>query len=303
MRCLIPRIPDAGEDRQLVQYINPRYDLRFLPNYLISSVPWCLWNIERYIYKTTKHLGRKLLFRSASILHSLSNMTMTDNSPPPSPNTYKQDCDQASSAADTIILVATSLRRPNQPIPLPLSAVNRNLCYHFPSPPLSNSSSPRSPTSQRTSPVSASSRQGRKHTPNSSRTVSTHGRRRSSLSTCSFHVSQLDQYGPPPHPAPTTPLPPIPGAPRVPFTTPQQERNRYSSYELMDKLRRLEKQQTDTDCKTKRHSVPILKKQQHITTPNEVPGVRRYNLDSKVKRERIMARRASIEEKLEKPEI
>jgi hypothetical protein len=71
----------------------------------------------------------------------------------------------------------------------------------------------------------------------------------------------------------------------------------------MDKLRRLEKQQTDTDCKTKRHSVPILKKQQHITTPNEVPGVRRYNLDSKVKRERIMARRASIEEKLEKPEI
>lgn len=230
-------------------------------------------------------------------------MTMTDNSPPPSPNTYKQVGDQGSSAAETIISVATSLRRPSQPIPLPLSAINRNLCYQFPSPPLSNSSSPRSPTSPRVSPVSASSRQGRKHTRNASRTVSTHGRRRSSLSTCSLHASQLEeQYGPPPYPAPTTPLPPIPGAPRVPFTTPQQERNRYSSYELMDKLRQLEKQQTDTDCRNKRHSVPMLKTQ-HITTPNEIPGVRRHNLDSKDKRERIMVRRASIEEKLEKPQI
>jgi hypothetical protein len=231
---------------------------------------------------------------------------MTDNSPPPSPDTCKEDGDEGSSATDTIISVATSLRRPSQPVPLPLSAVNRNLCYHFPSPPLSNSSSPRSPTSPRTSPVSASSRQGRKHTRNASRTVSTHGRRRSSLSTCSFHINQLEEeYGPPPHPAPTTPLPPIPGAPRVPFTTPQQERNRYSSYELMDKLHRLEKQQADPERKNKRHSAPMLTTRQ-TTSPNGGPGelrVRRYNVDSTEKRERIAARRISIDERLEQSQI
>ena len=235
---------------------------------------------------------------------------MTEDSPPPSPRTCKRDGDggddeRSSGATDPIISVANSLRRPSQPIPLPLSAVNRNLCYHFPSPPPSTASSPRSPTSPRTSPVTASARQGRKHTRNVSRTVSTHARRRSSLSTCSFHISQLEEeFGPPPHPAPTTPLPPIPGAPRVPFTTPQQERNRYSSYELRDKLHRLEKQQTDTDCKNKRHSAPAMKTQQHLLTPNNnSPGVRRYHLDSGEKRDRILARRASREDKLEKTQI
>lgn len=238
-------------------------------------------------------------------------MTMTaDNSPPPSPDrdACKPEGDRGSSATDDIIVAATSLRRPNQPIPLPLSAVNRNLCYNFPSPPLSTtSSSPRSPTSPRTSPVTASARHGtRKHTRNSSsRAMSTHSRRRSSLSTCSFHASQLEQqddFGPPPHPAPTTPLPPVPGAPRIPFTTPQQERNRYSSYELMDKLRRLETaQMSDQDGKrNKRHSAPPLRTHgHHVSTPNTTLAMRRLHLDSGEKRELILARRASREDKLQ----
>ena len=62
----------------------------------------------------------------------------------------------------------------------------------------------------------------------------------------------------PPHPAPTTPLPPTPGAPRVPFTTPAQERNRYSSYELYDKLALLEKIQTAREVRKKRHVGEIV---------------------------------------------
>jgi hypothetical protein len=117
--------------------------------------------------------------------------------------------------------------------------------------------SPRTPGTRRLS-----------HGRSTSRTTSTHNRRRSSLST-SFHVSQLigAEYGPPPHPAPTTPLPPTPGAPRIPFTTPAQERNRYSSYELYDKLVLLDKQQRETDTRKKRHSAPPLRAQLSLPLP------------------------------------
>jgi len=62
-----------------------------------------------------------------------------------------------------------------------------------------------------------------------------------------FHVTLVIEaaFGPPSHPAPTTGLPPTPGAPRVPFTTPAQEWNHYSSQALYDKLRQLEKQQKE----------------------------------------------------------
>jgi hypothetical protein len=73
------------------------------------------------------------------------------------------------------------------------------------------------------------------------------------------HVNQLmdTEYGPSPHPAPTAPLPPIPGAPRIPYTTPQEVHNRHSSYELLEKLRALERQQKEEE-KKKRHSAPSL---------------------------------------------
>jgi hypothetical protein len=46
-----------------------------------------------------------------------------------------------------------------------------------------------------------------------------------------------------------------------------------------------------------------MKTQQHLLTPNNSPGVRRYQLDSGEKRDRILARRASREDKLEKTQI
>ena len=153
---------------------------------------------------------------------------------------------------------------------LPQSAINKSLYYHFPTPPQSPHSPTLSPTSPRvTSPLTPTSRRP-KHARNTSRNTSatsTHTRRRSSLST-SVHISQLieAEYGPPPHPAPTTPLPPIPGAPRVPYTTPAQERNRYSSYELYDKLMLLNKQQIEA-TKKKRHSAPALKTQLSLPLP------------------------------------
>ena len=192
-------------------------------------------------------------------------MTMTDTSPPPSPSSLKPTENPDASATDSTAASVPQLRHPT----LPQSAINKSLYYHFPTPPQSPHS-PTLPVSPRvTSPLTPTSRRP-KHARNTSRntsTTSTHTRRRSSLST-GFHVSQLieAEYGPPPHPAPTTPLPAIPGAPRIPYTTPAQERNRYSAYELYDKLMLLNKQQIEATRK-KRHSAPVLKTQLSLPLP------------------------------------
>ena len=176
-------------------------------------------------------------------------MTMTDRSPPLSPQSVKTH----DSIADS---------QPSVDMTLPHSAINRSLYYHFPTPPQSPSSPTYSCSPRVTSPrrPSLPGIPRPKHVRNASRNTSiNHARRRSSLSM-SFHISQLmeSEYGPPPHPAPTAPLPPVPGAPRIPFTTPAQERQRYSSYELFDKLRLLELRQKE-DMQRKRHSAPPLK--------------------------------------------
>jgi hypothetical protein len=192
-------------------------------------------------------------------------MTITDTSPPPSPSLLKPTDNPDISATDSTAVSAPQLRHPT----LPQSAINKSLYYHFPTPPQSPHSPTLLPTSPRvTSPLTPTSRRP-KHARNTSRNTSitsSHTRRRSSLST-SFHISQFieAEYGPPPHPAPTTPLPPIPGAPRIPYTTPAQERNRYSSHELYDKLVLLNKQQEAT--RKKRHSAPALKTQLSLPLP------------------------------------
>lgn len=166
---------------------------------------------------------------------------MTDISPPPSPDALKHTENQD--------LPGTCSTPSSQSYPtLTSSAINRGLYYQFPSPPRS----PRSPQILSSQPITsprskASSSRGPNGNRNTSRTASassTHTRGRPSFPT----VVEME-YGPPPHPAPTSPLPQIPGAPRVPFTTPAQERNRHSSYELCDKLRLLEKQQKENDAK------------------------------------------------------
>jgi hypothetical protein len=207
-------------------------------------------------------------------------MTMTDTSPPPSPSSLKPTEIPDTSITDSTAVSVPQLSHPT----LPQSAINKSLYYHFPTPPQSPLSPALSPTSPRvTSPLTPSSRRP-KHARNISRNTSatsTHTRRRSSLST-SFHISQLTEaeYGPPPHPAPTTPLPPIPGAPRVPFTTPAQERNRYSSYELYDKLALLNKQQIEATRK-KRHSAPALKTQLSAPQPTlQSADIRRTTSDT-----------------------
>jgi hypothetical protein len=191
-------------------------------------------------------------------------MTMTDSSPPPSPSPLKYIEDEESYMADT---ETTANDFSNHPT-LPPSAIIRSYCYRFPTPP----QSPHSPTSPRgTSPQSPTSRRP-KHTRKTSRTAntsaSTHSRRRSSLST-SIHIRELmeAEYGPPPHPAPTTPLPPVPGAPRIPYTTPAQERSRFSSYELWTKLSLVEKQERDEAKKKKRHSAPPLRTKFSLPLP------------------------------------
>lgn len=180
---------------------------------------------------------------------------MTDSSPPPSPNAVKE-FNRSSPTTDS---TADSTTHPT----LPRSAINKNLFYQFPTPPQSPNSPTTSTFPRGSSPRSASFSGGRrpKHIRSDSRTASgMHTRRRSSLST-GFHMTDLkkDEYGPPPHPAPTTPLPPVPGAPRVPYTTPAQERNRYSAYELFDKLRIVELDQQRKEKKKKRHSAPPLR--------------------------------------------
>jgi len=186
-------------------------------------------------------------------------MTMTDSSPPPSPHDVKQFRESMTDSPAP----SPTTTHPT----LPRSAINKQLFFDFPTPP----QSPNSPTTRSfprgTSSRSASFSGGRrpKHIRNDSRSASTkHTRRRSSLSA-GFHMNDLrkEEYGPPLHPAPTTPLPPVPGAPRIPHTTPAQEQKRhslydqYSSYELVDKLRVLEDQQKNKMYK--RHSAPPLR--------------------------------------------
>jgi len=188
---------------------------------------------------------------------------MTVTSPPPSPNFVKPDIVD-NDPIQMAMTMSASISRDNHPT-LPSHAVNRHLYYNFPSPPLSPTTSPavpRSMISPRTLPSPS-----RRHIRNTSRSATDHTRRRSSLSTSSFHSSQITEelYGPPPHPAPTAPLPPTPGAPRIPFTTPQQERircpptrpNRYSSYDIFTAIRTQTQQQHQIDEMNKRHSAPI----------------------------------------------
>ena len=184
-------------------------------------------------------------------------MTMTDNSPPPSPSSFKADTDEPASITERTAPVPIASVRPRHPT-LPSSAINKSLYYHFPTPP----SSPPTPSHlPRTIPSPRSPVRRTKHTRSASRSSPSHTRQRSSLSV-SFHVSQLDEeeFGPPPFPAPTTPLPPIPGAPRVPYTTPAQERTRYSSYQLFDKLLDLERRQKAEQAGVKRYSAPPMRK-------------------------------------------
>lgn len=188
-------------------------------------------------------------------------MTMTDSSPPPSPSSLKCTENETSPVTESVPTAERQLDHPT----LPPSAIHKSLYYVFPTPPQSPHSPTRPPVSPRIpSPRSSTFRRPR----STSRTVSTHTRRRSSLST-SFHISQLieAQYGPPPHPAPTAPLPPTPGAPRIPFTTPAQERNRYSSYELYDKLALLDKHHREKEARKKRHSAPALRAQLSLPLP------------------------------------
>jgi len=193
---------------------------------------------------------------------------MTDtSSPPPSPTPFKLRRGSSSSPMVPAMLSPVSLARLDHPT-LPFSAVNKNLYYHFPTPPNSPPRPAYLPMTPRavSSPI-VTSHPRMPHSRNNSRTGSTRARRRSSLST-SIHIRQLslDEFGPPPYPAPTTPLPPTPGAPRVPFTTPALERTRYSAYELYDSLLRLQREQTTEELKQKRHSAPPKQRIPPLTT-------------------------------------
>jgi hypothetical protein len=175
---------------------------------------------------------------------------MADNSPPPSPMVYRVDDEEDGATYAAVITASISAVRHQRPT-LPSSALNKNLYYQFPTPPnspptpshLPRLASPRSPVLRT------------RHTRTTSRT-STHTRRQSSLST-TLHI---EDFGPPPFPAPSTPLPPTPGAPKVPHTTPAQERSRYSSYQLFDKLLEVERQQNAQDARMKRYSAPPMRK-------------------------------------------
>jgi len=194
-------------------------------------------------------------------------MTMTESSPPPSPISRKQPALQDADPFTTSSVSSDEMPLSSHPT-LSRSAINKSLYHTFPTPP----HSPFSPSLQTTSPRLASpltptfARRQKPRVAGSPQVPLPRARRRSSLST---HISQLQDtdYGPPPHPAPTTPLPPIPGAPRVKFTTPAQERTRYSSYELYDKLIRLEREQRSQETKNKRHSAPPLKPHQSLPLP------------------------------------
>jgi hypothetical protein len=208
-------------------------------------------------------------------------MTMREESPPQSPG-YKrpETIDEGTSMTEhttttedtmktteeemslAITSMLPSLIRDNHPT-LPASAIHKSLMYHFPTPPNSPPTSyHRPPPSTRRasfnnalsalsplSPPSVGLPRRAKHDRTTSRTsnICTSARRRSSSS-----------YGPPLYPAPTTPLPPVPGAPRVPYTTPAQERQRYSAIELFEKLRVLETMQIREATRVKRHSAPAM---------------------------------------------
>jgi len=167
-------------------------------------------------------------------------MTMADNSLPPSPDTFKDTENEDSPLTYSMSSSSHAL-----------SAIKKTLYYGFPTP-------PQSPQRLCTYPGVASTGSSvvrrrlkrARTTPLTPSAWSTHTEPQSPLST-GFHVTLVieTKFGPPPHPAPSAPLPPIPCAPRVPFTTPGQERNRHSSYELCDKLWLLEKQQRKKDAK------------------------------------------------------
>jgi len=242
-------------------------------------------------------------------------MTITDNSSPPlSPLDPKLDTGDSSPTSQPLLPVELPVESDSENIrtrdkgrrpSLPSSAINKTLFYHFPTPP----QSPRSPP--RIAPIRPPRRQSLTATPNAiptkhTRTSSTkvhspsasspttqHARRRSSVTAISPNTSSpitagrrysksTMEYGPPPHPAPTAPLPktPLPPyAPRIPFTTPQQERNRHSSCELYYKLLPLQKQQEAMERSRKRLSAPVMGS--HKSEPvfkseqSEVRGFRR----------------------------
>lgn len=193
-------------------------------------------------------------------------MTITESSPPPSPKQLIPIESQDTLISHSVSHSSSPRRHPT----LPPSAINKSLYYHFPTPPQSPQSVQLATSPRADSPRSTSGAPRRqRHARSTSRTTpANHTRRRSSLSA-SFYITQLieAEYGPPPHPAPTTPLPPIPGAPRIAFTTPAQERSRYSSYELFDKLLSLEKQQKQKEVECKRHSAPPLRAQFSLPGP------------------------------------
>ena len=227
------------------------HTIKYKRNFIIAS------RAHRSQYNTVRLLSRKFIFKI---------MTMTGDSPPLSPSLRKYTDDPNGSFINSRPIPTT---QPNHPT-LPAWAIRRSIYYQFPTPP----HSPHSPTTRVTSPLSPSSISSRrpKHGRTSSQTTSAHSRRRSSLSK-GFHISQLSdaEYGPPPYPAPTTPLPPIPGAPRVPYTTPAQVRNRFSSYELYSKLMLCDNEQKQKEAtKKKRHSAPALKTQLSLPLPTLV---------------------------------
>jgi len=195
---------------------------------------------------------------------------MTESSPPPSPVARKQTELQDADPFTTSSVSNDEMPLSSHPT-LSRSAINKSLYHTFPTPP----HSPFSPSLQATSPRIASpltptfARRQKPRVAGSPQVPFLRARRRSSLSTVNTHISQLQDtdYGPPPHPAPTTPLPPVPGAPRLKFTTPAQERSRYSSYELYDKLVLLEREQRSLETRNKRHSAPPLKSHQSLPLP------------------------------------
>lgn len=197
-------------------------------------------------------------------------MTMTESSPPPSPISQKQIARQDADPFTTSSVSKDDMSLPSHPT-LSRSAINKSLYHTFPTPP----QSPFSPSLQATSPRLPSpltptfARRQKPRVSGNHQGAFPRARRRSSLSASHTHIAQIlgSDYGPPPHPAPTAPLPPIPGAPRVNFTTPAQERSRYSSYELYDKLRSLEKEQQSQEVRNKRHSAPPLKSHQSLPLP------------------------------------
>src|SRR5579859_2569379 len=182
-------------------------------------------------------------------------MTMTDSSsPPPSPTCVRLKGDLPLTDISLPTSPSSTNGHPEPRQPLPISAINKNLYYHFPTPP----NSPPSPSYLSRAIVSPGfPPHNANHARTGSRTFSAHARRRSSASISSrFRRMSIDEYGPPPNPPPAYHIPPTPGAPRIPFTTPAQERNRYSAGHLYDRLLAVQRADRAGDVKLKRHSAP-----------------------------------------------